>query len=321
MRAERLLRILHLLQAHRQVTAGELARRLEVSTRTIQRDLDALSLAGVPLYANRGRSGGWALTPGYRASLTGLTAEETMTVFLGRGTSALADLGMDGAARTAVLKLLSTLPAAARADAEFARSRILVDHAHWPGLGKAAPWLAVLQRAVWQDERVTVRYGSTPAPFTVDPLGLVAKGSTWYLLARRGDGEVRTYRVSRVEHAEPAGETFTRPAGFDLAAEWERVCAGFAAALPTYPVRLRVRTGSARRLSWAPGAAVTSVTELDGGSGWSRAEMTFENVFEATGFLLGLAGQVVVEEPAELRDRLLDAARSLVALHTAATGG
>jgi predicted DNA-binding transcriptional regulator YafY len=312
-RSQRLTRITQLLAAHGQLTAGELAGRLAVSARTIQRDLEALSLAGVPVYATRGPAGGWALAPGYRPSVSGFTPDETITVFVGRPAPALADLGLDVAASSAEAKLLSSLPPRGRRDAEFARQRVLLDHAGWSGPGPATPWLAVLQQALWQDVRVRIRYGNGPAEVTVAPLGLIAKGSTWYLLGQRDDGQQRTYRLPRITSAVPTGQRFDRPADFDLAAQWQEACARFAAGLPAYPARLRVRTDAVRRLSWAPGVSVGRVgPDVDG---WSEVTMTFESLDELAAFLLGLAGRVRVEEPGELRTTVVDAARSLLALY------
>jgi uncharacterized HhH-GPD family protein len=316
-RAERLLTILHLLQAHTQLTARDLARRLEVSTRTVQRDLDALSLAGVPVYASRGRAGGWTLAPGYRTSLTGLTPAEAMTVFVGRSAQALADLGLDTAARSAAVKLLSALPVSARRDAEFARERILLDHSRWERPAGPRPSLAIVQQALFRDEYVRLGYGSRPE-LTVAPLGLVAKASTWYLLARREDGELRTYRMSRVRFAALTGRHFERPPDFDLAVDWRRAGERFLAGMPSYPVRLRVRTTAVYRLSWAPSAPVTEV--MDGDDGWSTVAMTFENVDEARLHLLTMAGDVRVDGPAELRDALTAAARSILAVHDGTAG-
>jgi predicted DNA-binding transcriptional regulator YafY len=163
------------------------------------------------------------------------------------------------------------LPANARKDAEYARARVLVDHAGWQGAGEASPHLTVLRRALWEQRQVRVCYGGRS--LRLAPLGLVAKGSTWYLVAARDDGEIRTYRVPRITSAAPAEQTFERPRGFDLAAHWASACERFFATRPVYPVRLRVRTPTVRRLSRAPGTTVTEMTEH--ADGWSDVPMTF----------------------------------------------
>ncbi|MGH3489257.1 MAG: helix-turn-helix transcriptional regulator [Actinopolymorphaceae bacterium] len=314
MRAERLLRILLLLQVHGQMTARELAGRLDTSTRTIQRDLDTLSLAGIPVYATRGRAGGWTLAPDYRTRLTGLTPAEAMTVFVGTTAHVLADLGLADASASAHTKLLSALPSHARRDAEYAQARVLVDHEGWSGIGEAAePWLVVVRQGLWEERRIRLTYGSSGTDFLVSPLGLVAKGRTWYLVAARDDGEIRTYRMQRVGAAVLTEETFTRPADFDLASHWADACAEFFANRPVFPVQLRVRTDALSRLSWAPSTTVGATT--DDPDGWSQVEMTFENPFEARMFLLGMAGDAEVIAPPELRSEMRLAAERLVDVH------
>lgn len=312
MRAERLLRILLLLQAHGSFTAGELARRLGVSVRTIQRDLGSLSVAGVPVYANQGRGGGWMLAADYRTRLNGLTPAEAMTVFVGTTAHVLADLGLDGVTDAALTKLLSALPAHARRDAEYARARVLVDHAGWQGPGEATPWLAIIRQALWEERRIQLAYGDRHAA-RVAPLGLVAKGSTWYLVAARDDDEIRTYRVPKITSAVLTGQSFQRPPGFDLTAYWAEACTRFFATRPVYPVRLRVQAAAVRRLSWAPGTTITGINER--ADGHSDVAMTFENAFEALTVLLGMAGDAEVVAPGELRDRMRTAAGRLARLH------
>lgn len=175
MRAERLVQTVLLLQTHGRLTAGELARRLEVSARTVQRDLDALSAAGFPVYADRGRGGGWSLAADYRTRLTGLSPAETAALFVASTAHVLADLGLDAAAGTAEVKLLATVPAHARRQADLARERVLVDHADWMETREPSPWLPVLRQAVWRDTRLRLTYGSAPDAVDVEPLGLVAK--------------------------------------------------------------------------------------------------------------------------------------------------
>src|SRR5688500_12144566 len=226
MRADRLVSIMLLWQLYRRLTAAELARRLEVSERTILRDMDALSTAGVPVTALRGTGGGWALAGGYRTNLTGLNAEEIQTLFAGLPDRLLSDLNLGRASDAAHVKLLAALPAAARAAAEYARSRIHVDVAGWGGADEALPHLPTIQEAVWQGRQLLFAYGSdceggAPRERRVSPLGLVAKGGVWYLVALSG-GEARSYRVSRVASARMTDEPCERPEGFDLAAFWAK---------------------------------------------------------------------------------------------------
>lgn len=301
MRAERLVQIVLLLQTHGRLTAGELARRLEVSARTVQRDLDALSAAGFPVYADRGRAGGWSLAADYRTRLTGLSPAETAALFVASTAHVLADLGLDTAAGTAEAKLLATVPAHARRHADLARERVLVDHADWMKHREPSPWLPVLQQAVWDTTRLRLTYGSAPAPVVVEPLGLVAKKRSWYLVARRADGEFRTYRLGRISAAAATDERFDRPGDFDLAEHWRQTGERFFAGLRHYRVRLRVSDVAGARLRWAPNSVIDTVTPSAGHPGWSDVAMTFESALETRVYLLGLAGEVVVLEPEELR--------------------
>src|SRR5262249_29114378 len=243
MRADRLLSILLLLQVHRRITARTLAARLEVSERTIHRDMVALSGAGIPLVAERGTGGGWHLLEEYRTNLTGLTEAEVQALFLAKPPRLLADLGLDRAAEAAVIKLLAAIPATARQGAEEMRQRIHVDVLGWRRAEEAIPHLALLQEAIWQERKLSFTYGyeggGTSAERVANPLGLVAKGSIWYFVAAI-DGEARTFRVSRVRSATLLDEPCRRPSGFDLAAYWERSTAEFTASFPRYPASVRV---------------------------------------------------------------------------------
>jgi predicted DNA-binding transcriptional regulator YafY len=179
-RADRLLSILLLLQTHRRMTARELATRLELSERTVYRDMDALSAVGVPVSTERGKGGGCLLLDGYRTNLTGLNDAEIQALFLTNAPRLLADLGLRRAGEAALIKLLATLPAVSRRDAEFVQQRILVDTAGWNRPEEAIPSLPILQEAIWQERKVRLTYrrpNSTPGERLVDPLGLVAKGS------------------------------------------------------------------------------------------------------------------------------------------------
>ncbi len=214
MRADRPLQLLLILQTRGQATAKELAARLGVSTRTMQCDMEALSLSGVPIYAVRGRGGGWALLPGYRTQLTGMTAAEAMTVFVGTTAHVLADLGLAGSSDRAMTKLLAALPAPARRDAEYARARVLLDDPGWNDPAATPKWLDACRQGLWDQRWLGMRYAAHERLVRVAPLGLVAKGRKWYLVARRGDSQIRTYRVARIARAEVTGEEFDRPPRF-----------------------------------------------------------------------------------------------------------
>ncbi|MGW2337579.1 helix-turn-helix transcriptional regulator [Streptomyces sp. NPDC001685] len=219
MRADRLVAALLFLQARGRVTAAELAAELEVSERTARRDLEALTASGVPVYAQRGRGGGWRLVGGARTDLTGLTSPEVRALFLAAGSSAASP-----ELRAALRKLLRAVPEPLRPHAEAASRARIVDELDWSGTAVTAadPHLAELEGAVLDGVRVRLGYarpGEEPAERTVDPLGLVHKAGHWYLVAGTADG-LRSFRLGRVSSVEPTGEPVRRPAGFDLAAAW-----------------------------------------------------------------------------------------------------
>src|SRR5262245_49518363 len=218
MRADRLVSILLLLQMHARLTARYLAKRLEVSERTIHRDMEALGTAGVPVVADRGVGGGWRLVEGYRANVSGLTEAEVQALFVTRPSRLLADLRLDKASDGALVKLLSVLPAVNRRGAELARQRIHIDVSGWSRSREPVPHLPTLQQAVWSDRRLRILYDrdGCASERVLDPLGLVAKGSTWYLVARV-ENDIRSYRVSRICEAAILDQSFVRPPEFDLA--------------------------------------------------------------------------------------------------------
>lgn len=319
MRADRLLSILLLLQVHRRMTARELAERLEVSPRTIQRDMEALSMAGIPVYAERGAHGGWVLPEPYRTNLTGMSAAEIQTLFLVPPPGLLTDLGLQKVAETALLKLRAALPALQRDDAEHVRQRILVDPTGWRTSEEATPCLSALQDAVWRDRRARITYrrnDGTTVERLVDPLGLVAKGSRWYLVAAV-DGALRTYRVSRVQHVELLAETCVRPADFDLARYWAETSANFVNNLPRYPFTVRAAPEALPRLTVAAGYVRIEQIDPPEADGWSRVQMVADIEEVACGYVLGFGDTIEVLDPPALRHRIIALAQSVTRLYTA----
>ena len=315
MRADRLISILLLLQIHRGLTANDLARRLEVSERTIHRDMEALSSVGVPVVADRGAGGGWRLTGDYRTKLTGLNEAEVQALFLNVPPQLLADLGLQQTSEAALTKLLAEVPGAARRDAEFARQRIHVDVTGWNRAEEAVPMLPVLQQAVWQDRKLQISYQRDPDceafDRVVDPLGLVAKGSVWYLIAAV-EAEPRTYRVSRVLAATLLDEPSERPAGFDLAAHWQQSAQVFKTQIPRFDATLRVRQEALRRLYYAVRFARVEETGEPDGDGWATVKMRFQLEDEAAEFALSFGDQIEVVEPASVREKVIWLAESVV---------
>jgi predicted DNA-binding transcriptional regulator YafY len=326
MRADRLFSIVLLLQSHRQLTSRDLAGRLEVSARTIHRDMEALSGAGIPVVAERGTGGGWSLVGEYRTNLTGLNEAEIQSLFVSKPSRLLADLNLEKAAEGAFLKLLAALPAMHRSGAEQARQRIYVDPTGWNRADEAVPLLHALQEAVWQERRVRLLYGrggrgecDAAIERTVDPLGLVAKGSVWYFVAASAGGEVRSYRVSRVQSVELLDEQIVRPPDFDLAAFWENSSAQFRAHLPAYRARVRVRQEIVARLPYAGRFARIEQTGEPDGEGWIKVSLRFDAEEMACEYALGFGTQLEVLEPQSLREKVLAAAQSVVAFYAQKT--
>lgn len=317
MRADRLLSILLLLQVHRRITAGELARRLEVSERTIHRDMEALGAAGIPVVAERGAGGGWRLLEEYRTNLTGLNQAEIQALFLSGPPRLLADLGLDKASDAALIKLLAALPSSGRRGAEDARQRIYVDAGGWGQPEEDVPFLPAIQEAVWRELRLHLTYqrsDGVTAERVVDPLGLVAKGSVWYLIAAVED-EIRTYRVARVQHAEILDEPCARPPDFDLAAYWQRSSAQFKAGLPRYGATVRVDPAILQRIRQGGRYARIEREYPPDDDGWIRLDVQLEEEHYAVEYVLGFGPLIEVIAPELLRERIILRAEQVVELY------
>ena len=313
MRADRLISIVLLLQANGRMTAETLASRLEVSQRTILRDMDALSTAGVPVLAERGTGGGWRLIDGYETKLTGLTPAEIRSLFLARPPALLAELGIKEAADAAWLKLRAALPLGVREQAEFVRQRLLIDARGWRDSAESLTSLPTILEALWASRRLKFQYVKTDGELSdreVDPLGLVARGNHWYLVATRGD-ERRTYRVSRIRSAEILTEPCVPPTDFDLAAYWEASTNRFREHLPRYDVTFLV---TPHILPWVCYRSWRVTEQIQDGERF-RVSLRFDSASEAQQFALSFGAELEVLEPQELRERVIAAASATVAAY------
>lgn len=327
MRADRLLSMLMILQARGRVTAEVLADELEVSVRTIYRDLDALSAAGMPVYAERGPGGGCALLDSYRTTLTGLTDAEVQALFVMSLPAALVQLGLGPEIKAAMLKLSAALPAGRRQDEAWVRQRI---HLDWSGDARGhepVPHLPLLKQAVWEDRRVRLvhRLSSGPGMVSlerlVDPLGLVTLAGDWHLVCRAG-GRLRVYRVAGLLETTMTGEVFERPAGFDLAAFWAEWRAERRGSHGRYAATVRVLPHAVPWLPLMFGAAVQDQLETAAGDGGSIVlTLSYDGLESARGHLLGLGAAVEVLEPLPLRLSLADYAAQVAALYGKAPAG
>jgi predicted DNA-binding transcriptional regulator YafY len=310
MRADRLLSILLLMQVNRRVTARELAKRLEVSERTILRDMDALSGSGVPVIAERGAGGGWSLLQEYQTKLTGLSGAEIKSLFLARPSSVMADLGLKQEAEAAWIKLQAALPANVRQQADFVRQRILIDTRGWRDPTESIACLPVLLDALWREMKLRFVYNKAlceASERVADPLALVARGSVWYLIASV-NGEARTYRVSRIREAALLEQPSIRPVGFDLTAWWERSAAEFREKLPRY---YAIFLASASVMRWVRYRGWRLEEEAAHGDGF-RVRVRFDAEEEAVQFALSFGGDVEVIEPSELRNKVVAGAYAIV---------
>lgn len=329
MKSDRLLSILLLLQTRGRVPAHELADRLEVSVRTIYRDIEALSASGVPVYAERGRHGGIELLAGFRTDVTGLTADESRALFVLAAQGAHAALGLDAALGSALRKVMAALPAPYRPAAEVTSRRILVDATRWKGGPQQAVDLEVLQDAVFADRRLRLRYrhsGEREArTYTVDPYGLVAKAGVWYLVADRRT-KPQLFRADRVRSARLLDDPVRRRNGVELADVWEVLRRQVEERPAGIDVTVRVRRD---RLDMFRRMTASSLTELpdgeggeggEGGEEWVTARLSYPFV-PATRQLLAFSDSVEVLAPPEVRAELASAARSVTDLYRAAAEG
>jgi predicted DNA-binding transcriptional regulator YafY len=317
MRADRLLSLLMLLQTRGRMTARDLAAELEVTERTIYRDLTALSSSGVPVYTERGPGGGVSLLEEYRTTLTGLTPAEARALFMLSVPAPLTQLGVGPEFKSALLKLSAALPDSRRAEQELAHQRILLDSSWWFQAGEEVPCLQTIQHALWQDQpvRLQVRWDFYNTRFEqeAEPYGLVAKASVWYLVYGRA-GNVQVTRLSQVEAAEILPGRFTRPADFDLAAFWKQWCAEYESQ-PPFVARVRLSPAVLPTLRYyleeRARGSLAGMSAPDE-AGWVTLDLPFESFVTARTRLLGLGRAVEVLSPEPLRKSLVDFAEQVV---------
>ncbi|GII78048.1 transcriptional regulator [Sphaerisporangium rufum] len=342
MRASRLLSLLLLLQARGQMTATELSRELEVSVRTVYRDVEALSAAGVPVYADRGPAGGYRLLDGYRTRLTGLTAEEASSLFLAALPGPAAELGRSEVAAAAELKLLAALPPEPRSRAARMRERFLLDVPGWYRESDEVPLLAEVADAVWEEREIQMvyrRWGPQDVTRRVRPYGLVLKGGSWYLVAAPAGPSTgpstgqaagspagppagpapRTYRIARILSAEVLPARFTRPEDFDLAAFWQEYAADFRTRMYPAQAVVRLAPGAEGMLRVTAGTGPVEAALAAAGppepDGWRVLRLPIEGVRHARWLLLRMGADLEVLEPPELRAAVAESAAALARLY------
>ncbi|WP_320777556.1 helix-turn-helix transcriptional regulator [Streptomyces sp. CRN 30] len=331
MRAARLIKMVLLLQSRPSMTAAELARELEVSERTVTRDAQALSEAGVPVYADRGRAGGYRLVGGYRTRLTGLARGEAEALFLSGVPGALREMGLEDAASAARLKVSAALLPSLRDASRTAAQRFHLDAPGWFKEPETPALLPAIADAVWDDRVVTARYrrGEAEVERSLEPYGLVLKAGVWYLCARvpdqrseqepeqgreRAPGSFRVYRIDRFTAVAALESRFTRDEEFGLPGFWEERARQFARSILRAEVVARLSPEGVRTLQYALGPAVTDEALASAGPaddrGWVTLTLPVESEEVAHTQLTALGPEVEVLSPQSLRERFAaDAAR------------
>lgn len=313
MRADRLLSILLILQVEGKTSSRDLAQRLEVSERTILRDMDALTSADIPVYAERGAKGGWRLLDDYRTSLTGMNERELLTLFAVRASPFLKDLGLDKAAENALLKVSASLPKTKQQGLDQVKQKLLIDSSD----GKDEhPFLPAVQRAIWEEKQIRVsyqRFDGSQSERVISPLGLVLKGKRWYL-AGLADSAIKTFRVSRMLNVETLERSWDYPDDFDLETYWQQSVTRFKASLPTYFVKAQVEQSAFNRHGLI--GRFAQLEESSGAKeGWLSVVIRFETQEDALAWLLSLGSKVIILEPTALKQLLLTSLRETQALY------
>jgi predicted DNA-binding transcriptional regulator YafY len=320
MKASRLISLLLLLQTRGGMTAQDLAEELEVSVRTVYRDVESLQFAGVPVYSDRGPLGGYRLVDGYRTRLTGLTGDEADALFLAGIPGPAAELGLGSVVAAAELKVLAALPPDMSSRVASLRERFHLDAPSWLHGQESVPFLSAAAAAVWEDRRLQIRYmrwkGETTR--TIDPLGLILKSGLWYLAAGAAN-QVRIYRVSRILSLVELDEKFVRDRSFDLASFWARGAEDFEKTIFQDEAVLRLSAKGMAELGLrvsepAARAALESAEEPDE-DGWGRVRLPIVSIEDARLELLQLGAEAIVEEPLALREAIVDTARSIQNLY------
>ncbi|GIQ68113.1 YafY family transcriptional regulator [Xylanibacillus composti] len=323
MRADRLVQIMILLQNNGKMTTGELARTLEVSERTIIRDMDALSISGIPVVSERGKSGGWRLLDGFRSRLHGLKLEEWKSLFILPSEKLLEDLGVQAKGPQLRHKLLASIPQESQPAVQPYMEKILIDTESWkPSHTDSASMNQVLN-ALWSDRKLQMVYTKADGTRTtriVHPLGLVSKGSVWYLVASLDEGEIRSFRMSRVEQAEQLEETFIRPQHFSLADYWMRSKQAFVSSLPSLEVKLLVDREVVGRLTFTDKFVQKVHMDEKSCGEQVRVTLSFHTEEEAVAYVLGWGGKVRLLGPAHLAELIVQRAREVVAMYGGAPG-
>ncbi len=317
MRADRLISILLLLQNHGKMTTKALAQELEVTERTIHRDMEALSVAGIPVLAERGKHGGWRLVDQYRTRLTGLKDSELKTLFLSPSFQLLSDLGITKDWKEARQKLLAALPNTLQSQADHLWNRIHIDTDPWKQSSQEITALSLLQQALWEERKIRIAYekaNKETSERIVEPLGLVAKGRTWYLIAV-ANKDIKNFRVSRIKYVELTNDLFARPTNFQLADYWTESKQNFVQSLPVFEVDVVASPAIIQRLSFSGRFAQVVSKGSPNENGWLPVKLTFDTKQEAASYIIGFGDKMKIISPASLIDSVKRIGESVLSLY------
>ena len=322
MRADRLLAMLLWLQNRGRTTAKILADELEVSVRTIYRDIDALCAAGVPLYTDRGPGGGIALFDSYRTNLTGLTEDEKRALFLLSIPTPFAQLGLSQQIKSALLKLQAAVPAEESGMGNGIHQRLHLDWVGWHRMEEHVPHLRSIQQAVWQDWMLDIQYRSIIRDQVVDhviaPYSLVAKAGTWYLVALSANRK-KVYQVSRVVGVKQLSKKFERPSNYDLSAFWQNWCKRYEEHQTLFRVLARININLLPYLTYIFCDQFKESFEKIlpvNNSNWITVELSFESFEAARGKILSCGCAIEVLEPQALRISVVDYAEQIISFYS-----
>ncbi len=318
MRADRLLSILLLLQKHTKLTTEALAVKLEVSQRTIQRDIESLSGAGIPVYSERGRNGGWLLVEGYQSKLTGLNTSEIQSLFLSAPDVVLEALGLSQANHRALSKLETSLTDSHRSSVRTMQQFLHIDGEGWRKKKPDVKFLPILQETLWQHQKVMIRYkryDESVVERILTPFGLVVKGIVWYLVGGTRD-TIRTYRIDRIEQIEVVGKGDVPPQDFDLAEFWETSKQEFTAKLPRVPVTFLAEQAVLKRIQHAGWYSKIETVIATDDPNWHKVEMVFNTEADAISLAASFGGSLILMEPEDLQQKVLQTAKHLIEAYT-----
>ncbi|HEX2916332.1 MAG TPA: YafY family protein [Chloroflexia bacterium] len=316
MRADRLLSIMLILQDQGKQTVARLAETLEVSRRTVLRDINALTLSGVPVYSESGPGGGVYLDEKYRVSLTGLKAGELRSLFTASLTGPLSDMGLRQSAESGFLKLLAALSPVQRNEVERIRQRLYIDPSAWSNHSQPQATLAGLLEAVFADRRLHLTYKRSDGEIverTLDPYSLVCKATIWYLLASYKE-RIQIYRVSRIQHLVILDENFVRSKSFDLTQFWTAQLEQYREYAPPFTCTLEVKEARLQFLTW-PFIYDYEALGKASREGWQTVKLTFDSVEAAEMVVLALTQDVRILEPASLLETVRQKSAALNALY------